>query len=95
MEVKVTHDQEAQEFSAQLEGEQAELAYAKPEDNVIDFQHTFVPEKFRGKGVANKLIETGLKYAESQKFKVIASCPAVSAYVRRHKEYEGLLKSFS
>ncbi len=94
MEVQIKHDQEAQEFSAQLDGDQAELAYALPEDNVIDFQHTFVPESFRGKGIANQLIETGLKYAESQKYKVIASCPAVSAYVRRHKEYQGLLKNF-
>jgi len=94
MEITVKHDKEAQEFTADLDGDQAELAYALPEDNVMDFQHTFVPESFRNEGVANQLIETGLKYAQAQKFKVIASCPAVSAYVRRHKEYQPLLKSF-
>ena len=94
MEITVNHDKEAQEFTAELDGDQAELAYALPEDDVMDFQHTFVPEAFRNEGVANQLIESGLKYAQSNKFKVIASCPAVSAYVRRHKEYQSLLKNF-
>ncbi len=93
MDINIKHDEEAQEFSIDLDGEQAELTYALPEDNVMDFQHTFVPENYRGEGVANQLIETGLKYAENKKFKVIASCPAVAAYVRRHQEYEPLLKS--
>ncbi|KAA5546527.1 GNAT family N-acetyltransferase [Adhaeribacter rhizoryzae] len=94
MDINIQHDKEAQEFTAQLEGDQAELAYALPEDDVIDFQHTFVPEDYRNEGVANQLIEAGLNYAKEQKFKVIASCPAVSTYVRRHKEYQPLLKNF-
>jgi predicted GNAT family acetyltransferase len=93
MEITINHDQESQEFTADLENEQAELAYAKPEDKVIDFQHTFVPERFRRKGVANKLIRAGLAYAEAEKFQVIASCPAVSSFIRRHQEFQPLLKS--
>lgn len=95
METNIKHDKESQEFTVDLEGDQAELAYAMPEHNVIDFQHTFVPEDFRGEGIANQLIEAGLKFAGDQKYKVIASCPAVAAYVRRHQEYQPLLKSFS
>jgi len=93
MDININHDKEAQEFTAQLEDDQAELAYSLPGDDVIDFQHTFVPEEFRNEGVANQLIQTGLDYAKEQNFKVIASCPAVSAYVRRHQEYQSLLKN--
>jgi hypothetical protein len=93
MEVTINHDQEGQEFTATLGKDQAELSYAKPEEKVIDFQHTFVPECFRGKGVADQLIRTALAYAEEQKLRVIASCPAVSSFIRRHKEYQPLLKS--
>ena len=93
MDFNIKHDKEAQEFTAQLEGDQAELAYALPEENVIDFQHTFVPEDFRNEGIGNELIKTGLEYAKEQKLKVIASCPAVSVYVRRNKEYQSLLKN--
>jgi uncharacterized protein len=93
MEVTIKHDQEGQEFTATLGNDQAELSYAKPEEKVIDFQHTFVPECFRGNGVANKLIKAALGYAQEQQYRVIASCPAVSSYIRRHKEYQPLLKS--
>ncbi len=92
MNISVKHDKVAQEFSVQLEDDQAEMTYALPEDKVMDFQHTFVPENFRNQGVANQLIQTGLKYAQENNFKIIASCPAVAAYVQRHKEYEKLLK---
>ena len=94
MDINIQHDKEAQEFTVQLDDDQAELAYALPEDDVIDFQHTFVPEDYRNEGVANQHIEAGLNYAKEQEFKVIASCPAVSAYVRRHKEYQSLLQNF-
>jgi predicted GNAT family acetyltransferase len=93
MEINIIHDQEGQEFTAALGQEQAEMSYAKPQEKVIDFQHTFVPEKFRRKGVASKLIKAGLQYAADQQWRVIASCPAVAAYIRRHAEYQPLLKT--
>ena len=93
MEVIIAHDLEGQEFTATLANDQAELSYAKPEEKVIDFQHTFVPECFRGKGVANKLIQAGLAYDTDQQWQVLSSCPVDSAYIRRHKEYQPLLKT--
>jgi uncharacterized protein len=92
MEVIINHDQEGQEFTATLGNDQAELSYAKPDEKIIDFQHTFVPECFRGKGVADQLIRTALAYAQDQKLRVIASCPVVSSFIRRHKEYQPLLR---
>ncbi|PIQ20459.1 MAG: GNAT family N-acetyltransferase, partial [Cytophagales bacterium CG18_big_fil_WC_8_21_14_2_50_42_9] len=94
MEAQVVHDEENQEFTIDLNGDQAELAYAQPQDDILDFQHTFVPEDYRGEGLADKLIKTGLEYAQDNGYKVIPSCPAVAAYMRRHKEYESLMKSF-
>lgn len=93
MEVQVDHDLEGQEFNVVLGQDQAELTYAKPEEKVIDFQHTFVPEQYRNNGVGDQLIQAGLKYAQQQQFRVIASCPFVASYIRRHPEYEPLLKS--
>lgn len=93
MEIQVDHDLEGQEFNVVLGQDQAELTYAKPEEKVIDFQHTFVPEQYRNNGVGDKLIEAGLQYAQEQQFRVIASCPFVAAYIRRHPEFEALLKN--
>jgi predicted GNAT family acetyltransferase len=92
MDIKVQHNKEDQEFTADIPGGEAELAYSLPEKNVIDFQHTYVSENLRGKGVAEELVKTGLEYARDNKFKVIATCQFVASYVRRHKaEYESLL----
>lgn len=91
MEVEIHHDTGSQEFTVTLDQDQAELSYAKPQDKVIDFQHTFVPRTFRGKGLANKLIEAGLEYARQQQCQVLASCPVVSAFIRRHQHYQDLL----
>lgn len=91
MEITVNHDTENQEFTVDLDGEQAELAYALPQPNVIDFTHTFVPKSERNKGVANRLIETGLQHAEERGMKVIATCQAVAKYIRTHESYQRLL----
>lgn len=93
MEIKINHDIEGQEFTVELGQDQAELTYAKPEEKVIDFQHTFVPEQYRNNGVADQLIQTGLQYAQQQQFRVIATCPFVASYIRRHPEYQSLLKN--
>ncbi|WP_242927396.1 GNAT family N-acetyltransferase [Pontibacter vulgaris] len=92
MDLEVTHDKEYQQFTIEMGGDDAELAYATPEQNVLDFQHTYVPESARGKGVANKLIAEGLRYAEENGHCVIASCPAVAKYIERHPEHQKLLK---
>ncbi len=92
MDIKVEHNTEDQEFTANIAGGEAELAYSLPENNVIDFQHTYVSENLRGKGVAEQLVKTGLEYARNNNLKVMATCQFVASYVKRHKsEYESLL----
>ena len=88
----VQHNPEDQEFTTELNGHSGELAYSLPNDQAIDFSHTYVDEPIRGQGVADQLIQTGLQYADENKLQVIASCPAVAAYIRRHPEYQHLLQ---
>jgi len=93
--MSVEHDKKYQQFSILLGDEDAELAYATPSEKVLDFTHTYVPESARGKGIASKLITEGLQYADLNGYRIIATCPAVKAYIKRHPEYERLLKSAS
>lgn len=44
-----------------------------------------------GKGVASKLIETALDAAQEEHYQVVPLCPFVSAYIRRHPEYQDLV----
>lgn len=89
---KVEHDKKYQQFTIVLGEEDAELAYATPADKVLDFTHTYVPESARGKGIANKLIVAGFKYADEHGYKVVATCPAVRSFMERHPEYNHLLQ---
>lgn len=53
--------------------------------------HTFVPEKYSGKGIAATLAKTALEYAKEKDIKIIVYCPYVAAYLKKHPEYEGLI----
>ncbi len=92
MEANIQHDTEDLRFYADFNGEEAELTYTYPEDDVLDLNHTFVPPSQRGKGIANKLIKTALEFAESSGFKIIPSCPVVASYVQRNPDYKDLVK---
>lgn len=79
--VTVQHQPNQQRFVLQLEGHEAVLDY-QLNDNNIDFNHTFVPPEFRGKGLAEKLVRAGLSWAKEQKYKIHASCSYVQRFLR-------------
>jgi len=59
----------------------------------LDLYHTYVPEVFRGRGIAERLCKAGFEYAKQKGLTVIPSCAYISAYyLRRHPEYEPLVK---
>lgn len=49
--------------------------------NVINFTHTYVPFRLRGKGLAEILVEHGLKWAKEHDFKIEADCWYVAKYL--------------
>ena len=59
----------------------------------MDLYHTYVPEVFRGRGVAEQLCKAGFEYAKANGLTVVPSCSYISgAYLKRHKEYEPLTR---
>jgi predicted GNAT family acetyltransferase len=92
MEVTIEHHEEDQEFVAQLEEGEGELAYSLPKQGILDIQHTYVSENMRGEGIAEQLAKTALEYARDKQWKIIATCPFVALFMKRHaKEYKSLL----
>jgi hypothetical protein len=83
MNVTVKHNQEEQLFYADINGERAELAYELPQENVIDFTHTYVPEGARGEGIAEQLAKTAVAYADDNNYRIIPSCRFVKQYLHR------------
>ena len=85
MSVSVTHQPEQQRFVSVLEGQESVLDYRLLPDQGIDFTRTFVPESLRGRGIAEKLVRTGIGWAREQGFEMSASCWYVSRFLKRRK----------
>jgi len=90
--VTVRHEEAANRFCVRLQGYEACLLYRR-QGQEIDLYHTYVPEVFRGRGIAEQLCKAGFEYAKSNHLTVIPSCSYISdAYLKRHPEYEPLVK---
>lgn len=88
--MEIIHDIENQKFYVIVENMESHLEYVKV-NNVLNLNHTYVPNALRGKGIAGKIVKAALTYAEENNLKIIPSCSYVAAYIRRYKEYEDLV----
>lgn len=87
----VIHDQPGSRFCVKLSGYEACLMYNR-QGNQLDLYHTYVPEVFRGRGIAEKLCKAAFEYAKTNRLTVVPSCSYISdAYLKRHPEYEPLV----
>ena len=90
--MSIKHDPASQEFATTRDGHSAELAYARPSDDVIDFTHTFVDEALRGQGLADELARAALAFARTEKLKVKTTCTFMAGFVKKHHaEYADML----
>ena len=99
--VTVEHEPEAQRFVVRLrDGERLQIAhlqnlavlgYAQPRRDLLDLQHTFVPESARGLGVGDALVEAALRHAQASGMRIIPTCPFVRSWVERHREHDALV----
>ena len=71
-------------------GEEAEMTYGRRDAETIVADHTFVPPSQRGKGLAEKLVQTAIREAREQGFKIVPVCSYVVAQFRRHPEWADL-----
>ncbi|CAN5833096.1 GNAT family N-acetyltransferase [soil metagenome] len=88
--VIVTHNEAAQRFETELEGQLGVVAYQRRNDTLF-FTHTEVPDQFQGLGVAGKLAHSALEYARDNHLTIVPLCSYMVAYVRRHPEYQTLV----
>jgi predicted GNAT family acetyltransferase len=82
----VSHYPDQNRFVLEYEGAQAVLQYnlssSQQGITAIDFNSTFVPPAFRGKGLAEKLVRTGIKWAKEQGYELHASCWYAAKFIR-------------
>jgi len=82
--LSVQHEPSRSRFVVALPDGEAELIYAMFADDVMDLQHTEVPTSGKGQGVGDALVRAALAYARERGLRVMATCPYVQAWLRRH-----------
>lgn len=74
-------------------GEEAELTFVKSGGNHLIADHTWVPPRYRGRGVAESLVVRLVEDARASGLKITPVCWFVAAEFRRHPAWRDVLKS--
>jgi len=82
----VTDAIERERYEAHLDGELAGVLEYKVAPGRIALIHTEVLPVHEGRGVGSALVRFALDDARRRELRVIASCPYVKDYLRRHPE---------
>ncbi len=89
--IKIENNPAQRRFEAKIGDDIASVEYILGKDYIV-FAHTEVPQAFEGKGIASQLAQTALEYAKDHQLEVMPLCPYFAAYMRRHPEYQSLLR---
>lgn len=93
MDVTVADAPERERFEAWLQdGTLVGAAYYTMREDAVVFTHTEVPQEYEGQGIASQLVRSALDSVRARNLRVIALCPYVRAFLRRHEdEYRDLV----
>ena len=91
--INIVNNKEKQRFEFNLGTDIAYMEY-RFQNNVKVLMHTYVPEKYRGKGNAIKFIQQVLDDQRKAKSTVMVNCAAVSRFIKEHPEYADLVVKF-
>jgi predicted GNAT family acetyltransferase len=88
---RVRHEPEARRFTQSSGGALAVLEYRETAPRTVEYHHTYVPPALRGRGIASRLASYALRHALDNGLTVVATCPFVAAFIRKHPEYTAVL----
>jgi predicted GNAT family acetyltransferase len=81
--VAVSDNPELKRFELTMDGLTALITYERT-PGTLRLIHTEVPEGLRGRHVGEALVEAALRAGRSEGLRIVAICPFVRAYMRRH-----------
>jgi predicted GNAT family acetyltransferase len=89
----VTDDKEQRRYELHVDGQLAGFAEYELRAGRIVFTHTEIDPAFEGHGLGGRLAKAALDDARARHLRVIARCPFIAEYVRRHPDYADLTTS--
>jgi uncharacterized protein len=87
---EVRDNADARRYELAIDGNIAFSRY-RLSPGAITFLHTEVPKELEGHGIGSRLVRGELESARARGLKVVAKCPFVAAYIRKHPEFQDLL----
>lgn len=79
----VRDNREASRYEISVDGQVAFMEYER-RPGMIVLMHTEVPEVLRGRGLGGILAKSVLEAAKAEGVRVIAKCPFVREYMKKH-----------
>ncbi|MFZ0454729.1 MAG: GNAT family N-acetyltransferase [Ignavibacteriaceae bacterium] len=92
MELEIQHNKDKKRFFTFVDGREAYLTYENDSNNVLNFNHTYVPFNLRGRNIAAKVVGHALEYVRENNLKVIPSCSYVRAFIEKNKQFSSLVE---
>ncbi|MDQ3132193.1 MAG: N-acetyltransferase [Acidobacteriota bacterium] len=92
--MKIQRDEHGKKgaFYIEKDGEWiAEMTYIRTGDNEITIDHTEVDESLRDKGIGEKLVAEGVKFARENNMRVVATCPFTRKVINDTPDFHDVL----
>jgi predicted GNAT family acetyltransferase len=79
----VTDNRTASQFELTVDGHTGVLVYKRRPESLV-LVHTEVPPPIRGRHFGDALVKAAIDAAHAEGLQVVAVCPFVRAYLRKH-----------
>lgn len=86
--LEVIHASDRKKFYAIINNKEAFLKYRKVGPTMLEYFETFVPVDERNQGIATKITDEAMRYAQLNNYLVIDTCPFVADFIDQHHKYE-------
>lgn len=90
---EIVHDEENRRFTCAVDGHVTYCAYQRVDERTVDFTSTYTPPAVRGRGIAARVVERALEWAQANDLRVHASCWFVAEYLERNPRFASLTAS--
>jgi predicted GNAT family acetyltransferase len=77
-------------YTIAVDGQTVGFAAVADRGNQRVFYHTEVEERFGGRGLASILVGEALEATRADGKRVVAVCPMVAAFIKKHPEFRDL-----
>jgi predicted GNAT family acetyltransferase len=92
VDVSVSDNESRHRYEAVVDGTVAGfIDYRVRPDGARDFLHTEVDKSFEGHGIGSKLARGALAAERERGGRIVATCPFIDTYLKRHPEYADLV----